>query len=72
MRVQITRLYDEVALSDDDDLTKIQRWESASLRFYSQSTLRAVTSISVSIKMCYYRLASLLTVWVHIVGVFYV
>lgn len=72
MRVQITRLYDEVALSDDDDLTKIQRWESASLRFYSQSTLRAVTSISVSIKMCYYRLVSLLTVWVHIVGVFYV
>ena len=56
MRIQITRIYDEISLSEEEETTKFETWATSSLRFYSQSTLRAVTSISIAIKFCYYRL----------------
>jgi hypothetical protein len=58
MRVQINRLYDEILLSDENESVKLEFWRSASLRFYSQSTLRAVSSISIAIKSCYFRLVN--------------
>jgi len=56
MRLQITRLYDQILASPDDEAVKYEFWSNALLRFYSQATLRAVSCISISIKCCYYRL----------------
>ncbi|KAI6191230.1 Cyclin N-terminal domain-containing protein [Aphelenchoides bicaudatus] len=56
MRIQINRLYEEIHLSNEDEEKRVGYWKSASLRFYSQSTLRAVSSISLAIKFLYFRL----------------
>jgi len=43
MRLQITRLYDQILASPDDEAVKYEFWSNALLRFYSQATLRAVS-----------------------------
>lgn len=50
--------YSEVSKIENEE-ERDEVWSSASTRFFSQSTLRAVSSISIAIKCSYYRMVSI-------------
>ncbi|KAI6173972.1 Cyclin N-terminal domain-containing protein [Aphelenchoides besseyi] len=56
MTVQSTQLHADIFGDEDPEGMKLQRWENASVRFYAQTLLRLVSSISIAIKFSYYRL----------------